>query len=263
MKKNRNLFPLLSLAAGSLCLILQACLYLFLRDDRGLIPRLHPLHLITLLVLLAVLVVSALDISRRDGHNNYKENFPPSRLGGICSFILAGAIALTLLGRILKPTEDIAPTLSLLWTIFGVGSIPCLCFTGFCRIRGQRPAFWLHTVLCLYLALELVTLCQIWTRESQPETYGPSLFAIILWMLNAYHHTAFEAGIGRRRMQLFTGIAAGCLCLSAVPAVPDKLLFLGGSLWALSNLCLWEAPRRRRRQNPQQKDPCDHGNENT
>lgn len=254
MKKNGNLFPFLSLIAGLMCLVLQACLHLFFRDGRGLIPGNHALHLITIAISLGFLVFAALDIFRRDGHNSYKENFPASTLGGITGFMLAGAIALSLLRKVLNPVDGIAPTLSLLHTVLGVGSIPCLCFTGLCRIRGQRPAFWLHTVLCLFLALELVILCQIWTRESQTQVYALALFGIIFWMLNAYHHTAFEAGIGRRRMLLFTGIAAGCLCLAAVPAVPDRLLFFAGSLWCLSNLCLWESPRRRKRPSPTQSD---------
>lgn len=262
MKKNSNFFPWLSLAAGTLCLILQACLHLFFRDERGLIPRLHPLHLLTLAILLAVILFAGLDIYRQDGHNCYKENFPASTLGGITSFLLAGAIGLTLLKRMLNPHAEVASALSTLWMVLGLGSIPCLCFTGLCRIRGQRPAFWLHTVLCLYLALELVTLCQIWNRESQPDVYVPSLLAIISWMLNTYHHTAFEAGIGRRRMLLLTGILSGCLCLAALPAVPDKLLFLAGSTWALTNLCQWESPKRRRRQGPTpQEDPQEHEND--
>lgn len=254
MKKNGRLFPFLSLMTGMMCLVLQACLHLFFRDGRGLLPENHALHLITLVLLLAFLIFAGLDIFRRNGHNSYRENFPASTLGGITSFLLAGAIALSLLRRFLNPIEGVVFTLTLFHTVLGVGSIPCLCFTGLCRIRGQRPAFWLHTVLCLFLALELVILCQVWTRESQTQVFTLALLGIIFWMLNAYHHTAFEAGIGRRRMLLFTGIAAGCLCLAALPAVPDRVLFLAGSLWCLSNLCLWESPKRRRRPSPVQAD---------
>ena len=81
MKKNGNLFPFLSLIAGLMCLALQACLHLFFRDGRGLIPGNHALHLITIAISLGFLVFAALDISAGMGTTVIRKTFPPPPWG--------------------------------------------------------------------------------------------------------------------------------------------------------------------------------------
>lgn len=235
--------PFLSLGTGVLGLILQGLLFLLTMDEKGLVASGHILHILAWIIMIAALALFGMVVTRLHGHNRYVDNFPASTPGAIGSFILAGGILLTVPFHL----DFQGNILAVLWLILAVLSVPCLVFTGLCRRSGKRPVFLFHAVVCLFFAVHLVRCCQRWSSEPQLETYGFGLFASIALMLSAYHRAAFDAGIGRRRMQLFTGLAAGCLCLGAVPGAEDKLLYITGCIWALSNLCVLTPPRRRRR----------------
>lgn len=245
MKKHLKIeyLPVLSLTAGVLGLILQGLLFLLTMDEKGLVASGHILHILAWLVMAAVLTVCAVVVSRLQGYNRYADNFPASALGAIGSFVLAGGILITILFH-LEPQKDI---LAVLWLVLAALAVPCLIFTGLCRRSGKRPAFLFHSALCLFFAVHLVCSCRSWSSEPQLEIYGFALLASIALMLSAYYRAAFDSGIGRRRMQLFTGLAAGCLCLAAIPGSEYGLLYLTGSVWALTNLCVLALPRRRKR----------------
>ena len=66
-------------------------------------------------------------------------------------------------------------------------------------------------------------------------------------MLTAYHRAAFEAGIGKRRRFLYCGMMAGVLCFAALGHTDAPLVYLGGGIWSLLNLCPTLPPRRRRK----------------
>lgn len=245
MKKYLNIqyLPFLSLAAGVLGLILQGLLFLLTLDEKGLVASGHFLSILAWIILLAVLAVSGVAVFSLHGHNRYGDNYPASTVGAIGSFVLAGGILATVPFHL----DLQGNLLAVLWLVLAILAVPCLIFTGLCRRSGKRPAFLFHSVVCLFFAVHLVHCCQSWSSEPQIETYGFALLASIALMLSAYHRAAFDSGIGRRRMQLFTGLAAGCLCLSAIPGSDHKLLYLTGSIWALTNLCVLTPPRRRRR----------------
>ena len=239
-----KLLPLISFAAGLLGLLLQGLLFLLTMDQRGLVSSPHFLHIFALLIQGGALTLFVLCVLPLEGHNRYGDNYPASLPGGPGSFALAAAILLTVPGHL-----DIqGNVLGLLWLGLGVFAIPCLIFTGICRLQGKRPAFLFHSVTCLFFAVQLVMSCRNWSKEPQICTYIFALLGCIALMLSAYYRAAFDSGIGRRRMQLFTGLAAGCLCLAAIPGSDSPMLFFGGSLWALTNLCVLEPPKRRRRQ---------------
>lgn len=245
MKKYLNIqyLPHLSLGAGLIGLLLQGLLFLLTLDQKGLVASGHFLNILAWIVLIAVNVLFAVAVSRLHGHNRYGDNYPASTLGAIGSFALAAGILVTVPFHL----DLQGNLLAVLWLVLAVLTVPSLIFTGLCRRSGKRPAFLFHSVTCLFFAIHLVHCCQSWSSEPQIETYGFSLLASIALMLSAYHRAAFDSGIGRRRMQLFTGLAAGCLCLAAIPGSQHKLMYLTGSLWALTNLCVLTPPRRRRR----------------
>ncbi len=239
--------PFVSLACGAVALLLQSLLFLLTEDDRGLVASGHFLHILAWLLTLGSLALCGFSVRPLAGHNRYADNFPVSLPGSIGSFLLAGGLVITVF---LRP-ELRGDLLSLLWLALGILAVPCLIFTGICRMRGKRPAFLFHSVVFLFFAVHLVRCCQSWSSEPQPEVYGFALFADVFLMLTAYYRAAFDSGIGRRRMQLFSSLAAGCLCLAAVPGSADPFLYAAGSLWALTNLCVLDPPRRHRRPEPQ------------
>ncbi len=243
--------PYISLICGCIAMLLQGLLFLLTRDERELVASGHLLHISAWVLILGNLALCGISVRSLSGHNGYTDNFPASLPGGIGSFLLAGALVITLLFGL----ELRGDFLSLLWLVLGILAVPCLIFTGFCRVSGKRPAFLFHSVVFLFLAVHLVRSCQTWSREPQIEVYGFALFAEVFLMLSAYHRTAFDSGIGRRRMQLFCSLAAGCLCLTAIPGAEDPFLYAAGSLWTLSNLCAPELPRRHRRLEPEPEEP--------
>jgi hypothetical protein len=117
-------------------------------------------------------------------------------------------------------------------------------------MNGKQPEFFFHGAVCLFFALHLVCCCRVWSSETQLARYGFALLASIGLMLTGYYHSAFVAGIGTRRMQLFTGLMTGFFCLAAIPGSGNPVLYLTGAAWALTNLCVLTPPKRRPRPKP-------------
>jgi len=74
--------------------------------------------------------------------------------------------------------------------------------------------------------------------------------------LFAYYQTAFDVGMGSRRMQLGTGLLAAFACFAAVPGSETVLLYLTGGIWTLTNLCVLTppAPSVKKPAEPQKED---------
>ena len=73
------------------------------------------------------------------------------------------------------------------------------------------------------------------------------MLGCVLLCLFAYQQTAFSVGLGKRRSQLFAGLAGAFFCFGAAALKMDALLYLTGGLWMLTNLCsLTPVPRRRK-----------------
>ena len=51
------------------------------------------------------------------------------------------------------------------------------------------------------------------------------------------NRTAFDAGMGRRRMQLATGLMAAYLGYAALSGSGYLILYFGCAVWALTDLC--------------------------
>jgi hypothetical protein len=47
---------------------------------------------------------------------------------------------------------------------------------------------------------------------------------------------AFEVSLGRRRLQLATGLAGVVFCLTAIPHSGTPMLYLAGAVWMLTGL---------------------------
>lgn len=242
--------PCLILGCGALGLALRWLLYATAVDGRGLletgnflIPAIWILTALTALFL-------ALAVFPLDGPNRYGDNFPASISGAVGSFLAAAGILVTALDSSALPQD----TLTLVWRILGILSALCLIIAGVCRFRGQRPFFGFHGIVCVFFALHLANQYRVWSGNPQTQDYSLQLFACIFIMLSAYYHTAFDVGLGRRRMQLFTGLMGAYLCCLCLAASDSPLLYPGCGLWLFTNLCPLEPPARRRRPQASQDD---------
>lgn len=235
--------PFLVLAAGGTGLVLRVLLYTLGTDSCGLLPRYHPLHVVTLVLTAAIAIGLVLILRKLDGSNSYRKNFPASFPAGLCTFFSAGwllTVAFSLLERAAGKLDMVLAVLAFL-------SVPCLIFTGYCRIKGQRPFFPFHAVIFLFYALYMVCQYRVWSAEPQVPDYIFHIFACVFLTLTAYYHTAFDVGVGRRRMQLFCGLMAAYLCFLSLVGSGDGRFYFGGGVWALANLCPLDPPPRRQR----------------
>lgn len=235
MRKMRNPqdLPLFTALAGIVGLTLRRQLYIWGPDDKGLLQTGHPLALVLWLVTAVVLAALAGKVWKSKGINSYEANFAPSRAAA-AGHILAGAgFALTALLN--EPL--LRSALGSGWTVLGILSGPCLMLAGIARAGGKKPFFGLYMVPCLFLVLHVIDHYQLWSGDPQIHNYVFELLAAMALILFAYHNAAFCVDSGSRRMQLFSGLAALYLGLTALGRTEHLFLYAGGLAWVVSGLC--------------------------
>lgn len=239
---NVKKLPVLTVILGLAVMALRLLLYGFCQDGRGLVNDGHILSLLVWGLTSFAAVLTVLFVWQLDGSLKYADNFSPSRVSALGAFALAAGIALTLLSSLLALTG-----LERLRNLAALIAVPSLIWVGICRWRGKRPSFIFHAAVCLYLTLFAVSHYQTWSSRPQLQDYLFTMGGVILLMLFAYYQTAFDVGLGKRRMQLLTGLMAAFACLAALAQGEDLLLYLTGAVWALTNLCrLVPVPRARK-----------------
>ena len=246
MNKNLNAksLPVLTAGLGLLALLLRLGLYLLGTDEKGLLIPMHPLDLLTWAVTAVAVLLSLLSVRKLDGSARYYDNFSASTPAAIGTFALAGGIAVSVIS-----SWAVWPRLDLIRNLCGLLAVPSIIWVGLCRWQGKRPSFTFHGVTCLYLTLYAVSHYQTWSSRPQLQDYFFSMAGAVLLTLFAYYQTAFDVGMGKRRMQLVTGLLAAFFCMAAAAAGEDLLLYAGGAVWTLTNLCSL-TPVKRRRPNP-------------
>ena len=247
---------LVVLAAGLAGILLRVLLYQFGPDDRGLISQTHPLHMVCLAIALGVGVYLALSVRNTGSSNDYRDNFPANRqmrssviVVPACFLVSAFATAEAALDRV-----DTA------WTVMSFAVVPCMAYTLYCQMTGKRSFFLFHTVICLYFAVDMICRYRFWSGNPQLADYTFHLFACASLCLTAYYRTAFDVGMGSRRMLLFMGMMSVFFCMlsfvgpESFSTGPDQLSrYVGGALWAAASMCTQTLPRRR--QQPAQEGP--------
>lgn len=129
----------------------------------------------------------------------------------------------------------------------GMGFLSAVCLLmGAYRQATGKTAFWgCYCALCLFFALYLVSIYQVWSSNPQLMDYICALLACVALTLLAYQNAALSVGIGSRRIWLASGLAAVCFGIGAVCGGNPMLLYIGGAGWALTNLIGAAAPRNR------------------
>lgn len=237
--KPKNL-PLFAAAAGIIGWLLRRQLYIWGMDDKGLMVRNHPLELLLLVLTGVTLGILALGVRKLDGSERYEDNFSPSKVAA-ANHLLVG-LAFLLTAVLNEPMMQ--GNLGTAWKVLGILSGPCFLLAGMARGKGKRPFFALHMIPCLFLVLHIINHYQTWCGNPQVQDYVFPLFATMALILFAYYTAAFEADTGKRRMHLFTGLAAIYLCMVAISRTEYLYLYAGGLFWAQSDLCSLEPKPR-------------------
>lgn len=250
-KWNTTYLPVLILGCGGVSGALWALMQRFCQDEKGLLNPWNVPGILLLLITLAVSVAVILLTRPLGGSNRYGDNFGPSLPGAVTTFAAAAGILLLVLGD-LRSQQDI---LSIAWLVLGLLSVPSLILTGLCRLKGKRPHFLLHAILCLFFGIHMANQYRLWSSNPELPDYSYQLFACVGLALTAYCHTAFDVGMGRRLRMLPIGLLTAYFCLVCICVEGYGLFYLTCGLWAAANLCAVQPKPRRPRPDPQPAAP--------
>lgn len=232
MKSTIKQLPLLCAGLGILTAVLRLVQASFGTDNKGLLILWHPLDLLVWAVTAVIVILVVLTVRTLDGSDLYADNFGPATPAAIGCTALMGGIAAAV-----SVAPNIFIRLEVIRMYLGLLALPALLWVGVCRIRGRQPFFLLHGVVCLYLVIHTVSHYQGWCARPLMQSFFFPMAASIFLTLFAYYQTAFDVGLGNRRMQLGAGLLGSFFCLAAAAGGEDLMLYLGGAIWMLTNLC--------------------------
>lgn len=240
--KSKNL-PILTAALGGIGLVLRRILYAVAVDQKNLLSMGHPLEILLWLVTLAAVVLIVVSVWKLDGSNRYADNFQPSLAAAAGHFAAAAGILLT----VLFSRESVSGAMYNGWKVLGILSALALVLAGIGRMKGKRPLFLYHMVVCVFLVFHMLGLYQAWSSNPQLQDYAFDLFGCSALTLFAFYEAAFDVGSGKRRMHLATGLLAVYFSCVALSGSQYPLLYLAGAAWAATDLCtLTPVPKRQR-----------------
>lgn len=234
--------PVQVLLLGAAAAAVRGVLYLTAADEKNLLICNHPLLWVLWLICAAGAVLILLSCRKKKGSNRYEDNFDSGVMPAAGCWCMAAGILLAVLSGNALPRAGLVR----LWNITGILAAAGLGWAGYDRLRSRRPNLLTNAVLCLFLALHLVSRYQPWSGNPQIQDWLFSLLATVGLTLTAYHHSAFCAGSGQRRLLLATGLLTLLFCCTALPHTDYFPLYLGGSIWTFTNLCRVTPVRRKK-----------------
>lgn len=229
-KPNRLRVGVIILGCGAL--LLRRLLYALAVDVKNLLPVNHPLEIALWVLTAAAAVWIVASVWKLDGSNAYEDNFQPSLMAAVGHFIAAAGILLT----VLLPWGGMG-RLVLLRKVLGIAAAAGLIAAGCCRRTGKCPLLLTHLAVCVFFVVHMLGNYGIWCSNPQLQDYWLDLSASALTALFAFYEAAFDAGMGRRRMQLATGLLAAYLGFGALSGSGTPILYFGCAVWALTDLC--------------------------
>ena len=130
-----------------------------------------------------------------------------------------------------------------LWGGYLIYAIPAfLAACGFaavtlCRLRGRKPNFGMHSLICIHFTLQLLKLYQTNSFQPQFQDYLFQTLACVALAVTGYQLAAADLGRGSRRWLWTAGLAAVYLCFLSLGSSATGL-FLTGGAWALTSLII-------------------------
>ena len=104
-----------------------------------------------------------------------------------------------------------------------------------CRLRGRKPNFGMHSLICIHFTLQLLKLYQANSFHPQFQDYIFQILACVALAVTGYQLAAADLGRGSRRWLWTAGMAAVYLCTLSLGSTSTGL-FLTGGAWALTAL---------------------------
>ena len=111
-----------------------------------------------------------------------------------------------------------------------------------CRLRGRKPNFGMHSLICIHFTLQLLKLYQANSFHPQFQDYIFQILACVALAVTGYQLAAADLGRGSRRWLWTAGMAAVYLCTLSLGSSATGI-FLTGGAWAFTALMV---PMRKR-----------------
>jgi hypothetical protein len=229
-------FPFLpaALAAGTAGAALRFLLYRFGPDDRGLLPRFHPLHLLCLALALGLAMILFIGLKKHPlDKTTAGMPFTPLALPELVAALgLLLSCGLRLLEEM--PLIDGRPDVLRIALPF----LFAVCFLALVilALLGKRPHYLVYTILCAGFLLDMLVRYREWSGTPQIPDYCFQVGANIFLTLSAYFRTALDTGIDSEGKCRFCNCMALCLCLMSAVGPDSQGFYLGCGCWMLAEL---------------------------
>ena len=234
MKKMKYtiLLPLIAVVCGAVGLGLRVLLYANGMDEKGMLVWNHPLDIATWVIALAVIALFVVVLRRQTESCEYRDQFPASIDAAIVTF--AAAIGCLVLAFQIRG-EDM-DTLTTLWFRLAILAAASFTVTAWCRLKGTRPLFVFHAVICLFFCIHTVCQYRMWSSNPQVADYGFAVLACVSLVLTALYRTAFDVDMARPRKLRFMSLLAVFFCILSLVGPQFRIFYVFGGVWAISNI---------------------------
>lgn len=232
MKKYVKFTPIVIAVLGGVAALLRLWLN-GTADENGLLSDIFAPRLCLWLVSLAAAGLTVVVAWPLKGGKKYAPSFPRSMFAAVgmgLSAVLFGICAvISLFGA-----RDV---LGILNGIIGLPAAAVLLLAARSRYVGEKPNAVLMGLVCVSMIFWLLDGFRSWGSMPQLDLYLFPLLASISLMLASYQDAAFCIGMGKRRWQALTHLAALYFCLGAIPGSANVLIYLGGAIWMGVSIC--------------------------
>ena len=206
--------------------------YLLGTEQEGLLRRGHPCAVVLGILCVAAVVAALLQLFGKPGSGKWEDTFTPGKRSALGCAVMAFCIAQT----VVSGNGTARGNLALLWEISGLLAAAGLLWAAFSQSKGKKPFLPVYALVCLFLALHMVSRYQVWSGDPQVMDWVFSLLATVGLTLCAYQLAALCADLGHRRTFLAESGLTVFFCCAALPGNDALWLYLGGLVWMFTAL---------------------------
>ena len=212
------------------------CWLLSTADGNGLLPEGHIAGILPFVLLAITLAACFLGVWKAVPADSYRHLFPVSEFAAIGTAVSAVGIAFTAF------SSGGSSLLRIIMPLLGIFSAAALFFSAYCRLKGLRPNFLMHSILAVYLILRTLAGCRVWGAEPQLQLYFFQLLAYLFLLIACYYRAELDiSGTDGRKYVFFSQAALFCCCLCLTER--DWLFYLSAGIWLAADYCTLPFPK--------------------
>lgn len=234
--KKPAFLPFAVLILGIAAAIFRLYFFWLGADERGLYPAGHIFDRMSWVYVALAMVLLFIGTRKLGGLKKYEENFPASTVSALGIALAAIALiidAILELSVIIDPVQSTGVVLEFI-------AAAALLLLAWCRYIGTKPNILLHTAVCVFLMIHLVSHYRLWSSYPQLQSYAFELMAIVFTMVAGYQRAAFDVQLGNRRAYTFFSLAALFFSIATLPGSDDPVFFMGCAVWMFFTCCSLE-----------------------